>query len=980
MQQEGSSIKRIAYCTSCFLMRLVLLFIELEMGHTSLGQQTYFRYYTTDDGLPSNTIPAGPKERPVFQDKDGFIWLATFGGISIYDGHQFKNYSTENGGLSDDIVFAFFERRRDEIWVIESSCTDVFVNRKRVKSIPIKGYQLSNYLLTSDDRVLASRDGKIFEIRDNNPKPVAPAPGDVGRMYQVGDFFMIQGLNPDSVFLVDKSFQKIVSKIQGQVFQDRYQRFWYFNSKFYLLDTQGLKKGIFNLSHASAPMNEVKPGAQRIIDFLNDADGYYWFIVAGKKGVRRVDGEGSLKQFDINATCLMEDADGNIWMPDNAGFNKFYNKYNDFYSEKDGLPSDFVTGIAEDERFGTAWAVHKKGISCIRQNRIYNFSNPDTDDFSWGSVKVQNDSLWVYNDKLYLYKIFYEPEPHIRFLKKWAPADAPLDFISCLRVDQDGALMINLEHFGLFRTTMGGKIQKIHDSGLITFYIDGDELWTGGVENGLAVWKIIRGKDSLHLKLIRRYQHLPDDHIRDIVKDTAGNFWIGTLYKGILKFERREDGSFIIHNYFSKHGLSNPWVVKLSINSRGEIFAGTMGGIYQVHQMKDSVYIENMTARYGGISATWDYVQNAKNNFWLATPAGVVHVRNDLFRTAPPPKVFFTQLLKNNHSDSLVFNNAPEKFTYSENNLAFDFSATSFRNEDRVLYSYRLIKSKDSSEWSTPQNIHSLSLVSLAPGSYTLNVKAVTAENVWSQVPSKYSFIIAPPYWSTWWFRALAVSVIAVAITLFYKFRLNQLRKIMALRLKISRDLHDEIGSTLSGIGLISEMAKHQLNNEKTAEVKNSLDKININSDEMLEKMSDIVWTINPQNDSFEKVISRLRAYAKNTTDSLGIRLHFSLGEDIGRYNLDMRRRNNVYLICKEAINNAIKYSECHNLSFALQQEDHHFNISIVDDGKGFDTWKDFDGNGLKNMRSRAQEIKAILNLNSEKGKGTSIFLTLKIT
>ena len=95
---------------------------------------------------------------------------------------------------------------------------------------------------------------------------------------------------------------------------------------------------------------------------------------------------------------------------------------------------------------------------------------------------------------------------------------------------------------------------------------------------------------------------------------------------------------------------------------------------------------------------------------------------------------------------------------------------------------------------------------------------------------------------------------------------------------------------------------------------------------------------------------------------------------------MDMQKRNNIYLICKEAINNAIKYSECRNLSFGLKQNDHHINIDIVDDGKGFNALTDFDGNGLKNMKSRAQEIKADLNVNSEKGKGTSINLFLKIT
>jgi len=146
----------------------------------------------------------------------------------------------------------------------------------------------------------------------------------------------------------------------------------------------------------------------------------------------------------------------------------------------------------------------------------------------------------------------------------------------------------------------------------------------------------------------------------------------------------------------------------------------------------------------------------------------------------------------------------------------------------------------------------------------------------------------------------------------------------------------------------------------------------------MLEKMSDIVWAINPGNDSFEKMINRLKSYAKNTTDTLGIQLHFKPGNGLERYKLDMQTKSNIYLICKEAINNAVKYSGCDNLSFVLQQEDHRLNIGVIDDGKGFDTLKDFDGNGLKNMMSRAREINADLKLNSEKDRGTSVNLLLK--
>jgi signal transduction histidine kinase len=158
------------------------------------------------------------------------------------------------------------------------------------------------------------------------------------------------------------------------------------------------------------------------------------------------------------------------------------------------------------------------------------------------------------------------------------------------------------------------------------------------------------------------------------------------------------------------------------------------------------------------------------------------------------------------------------------------------------------------------------------------------------------------------------------------------------------------------------------------------LNKINESTREMLGKMSDIVWAINPANDNFDKVIARLKNFAANTAGSLGISLHFKTGEDIQKAYLDMQQRKNIYMVCKEAINNAARYAECQNLFIDFQRQDREINISILDDGMGFDLQQSFEGNGLNNMRARAKEIKAKLEISSEKSKGTTVRLSFKIT
>jgi len=964
-------------CNNRFaLLLFVLLFANVFYA---TAQQKSFRLYTKNDGLISNHIQS------IFQDEDGFIWFANFGGISIYDGHQFINYTAENGGISDNIVFGFFKKSKNETWVIENSVTEVFVNRKRVETISIKGYEsgnLSNYLLTKEGKILVGRGNRIYEIKDAKPQPIAFFAHRFTKIIETGNYFLIES---DSLFIVNKSFDKILGALKGKIFKDHYNRLWILDKEFHLLDTIALQHGIFRLLPAPLQLQQINVKADEINDFLADGDDFYW-LLSEAKGVMRIDKDGNTRVFNFNPENLIsinfiEDAEGNVWIPiPGKGAIKFFNNYIDVYTVDNGLPSNFITSVAEDASNHCFWLASKKGISCIYHDRIFNFPYPVKDEFTWASVRVQKDSLWLAFNGIFLYKIFYIPQPHLQLLKHWRLGNGNDDMITGVLRDTKGALLMNIEHHGLYRETNDGKLQKILPEGLGPFLINRDELWTGSKGDGVARWKMIYENTSLHLQLLQRYQHLPDDNIFELVKDSAGNFWMGTLKKGILKFENQKNDSFIIRNYFAKEGLINGWVMRILMGSKKKVYVGTLGGLFELHESGDSTYFENLSRKYGLTAEIYDVIEPDAGNFWIATDAGVLRLRRNQYHKAPPPKVFFSGMISNNQPDSSVFFPASAKtFSYKENNLAFQFSATSFQNEDQVLYSYKLDKGQDSSQWSAPQKIHTVSLLSLSPGSYTLKVKALTQDNVLSEVPARYSFNIKAPFWSTWWFRTLIVLFVAALVAGFYKFRLNQLRKVMAVRTKISRDLHDEIGSTLSGIGLMSEMVKGQMEDENYKAVKNSVNKISTSSEEILGKMSDIVWAINPQNDTFEKMIRRLQTYATSIAAPLGIHLYFESEKELQQMNLGMQERNNIYLICKEAINNAIKYSECHHLNFALRNYDQLLQIDIKDDGKGFDIQQIFDGNGLKNMQSRADEIKAALSIASEKNKGTSIKLQFKI-
>jgi len=205
-------------------------------------------------------------------------------------------------------------------------------------------------------------------------------------------------------------------------------------------------------------------------------------------------------------------------------------------------------------------------------------------------------------------------------------------------------------------------------------------------------------------------------------------------------------------------------------------------------------------------------------------------------------------------------------------------------------------------------------------------------------------------------------------------YRTSQQLKLQTLRNKIASDLHDDIGSTLSSISIFSQMAQ-----QESKEVIPLLETIGENSRKMLDAMADIVWTINPENDQFEKIILRMRSFAYELLGAKKIDFEFLADEEVTKMKLSMDVRKNLYLIFKEAINNMVKYSGADKALFNIKGEKNNLIMLIHDNGKGFDTRQSTTGNGLKNMKKRAEEIGAQFMIDSKPGAGTTIELKIAV-
>jgi hypothetical protein len=301
--------------------------------------------------------------------------------------------------------------------------------------------------------------------------------------------------------------------------------------------------------------------------------------------------------------------------------------------------------------------------------------------------------------------------------------------------------------------------------------------------------------------------------------------------------------------------------------------------------------------------------------------------------------------------------------SYQQNFFTIRFASINYINPERISYYYKL--ENVDKEWFHAGPEHSAQYTNLAGGKYLFQVKCENNDGKFSRHIRSVFIIIDPPFWQTIWFYFSVTACLIGGLYLLYRYRINQLRQLQAVRNKISRDLHDDLGATLSSISVLSDVIKKNVQFEPGDENYSLLTKINSYSREMVDRMRDIVWAVNPSNDNMEMVIQRLRNYAAETCTPKEIQVNFDVGHEVGKMSITMNSRKSIFLICKEAIHNAAKHSGCDTINILIRYTSPELIIEITDNGRGFSKEPHMSGNGLINMSERAKEIRANLTIQS---------------
>ncbi len=317
-------------------------------------------------------------------------------------------------------------------------------------------------------------------------------------------------------------------------------------------------------------------------------------------------------------------------------------------------------------------------------------------------------------------------------------------------------------------------------------------------------------------------------------------------------------------------------------------------------------------------------------------------------------------------------------FNHSENSINIAFTSFLYTDPDHINFRYRL-KGADT-KWQYTEDLRNANYAQLPPGDYTFYVQSGNKNGVWNKNLASFSFLIQPPYWETWWFRLLVILLIASGLYNLYRYKIKHILAIESIRESIASDFHDDLGSTLSSISIFSEVAVKKADTDLTA-TKNMIGDIGTRARAMINSMNDMVWTIKPENDNLYRLMQRMEEFSYPIAEAKEIELVFLMDKSIYDIKTDMVKRKNLFLVFKEAFNNAVKYSNAGNIEVAFKlKQKKILMMQITDNGCGFDHEKIKPGNGLKNMEKRAAEIKGKLQVESAVGSGTSVNIVCKIT
>jgi ligand-binding sensor domain-containing protein/two-component sensor histidine kinase len=496
--------------------------------------------------------------------------------------------------------------------------------------------------------------------------------------------------------------------------------------------------------------------------------------------------------------------------------------------------------------------------------------------------------------------------------------------------NKDGSIWVATDKNGLYRISRDGRIIKnlttettpaLSNNHLLALYTDADSmLWIGTFGGGLNRYDARTNT----IRIIDQKEGLADDNVTGILSDEQGNIWAST-YNGLSCF-RQQEGT--IQNFYEEDGLSNNEFNYTSFykDGKGRLWFGGMNGVQYFN------------------------------------PAEILEQR-------PNPPMSFTGFSRyNNILDSLevrvLGDKTPEPIIISPYDSYFQltWALPNYFKPERNRY-YVWLEGLEN-DWSYIGTIPTVRYHKLPAGDYILHVKGADSKGNWSESELAMPIHVRQIFFRTWWFISGFILLIGAMVYGFARYRLQRLLEMERMRTRIAGDLHDEVGSMLSGLAMQAEIM--ELDQQKSDPAR--LHRISEISRMTLSKMRDVVWSIDSRRDQVKDLLDRMRENAEEMLTPKDIIFKFELGELPLEKKLPVDVRQHLFLFYKEAINNIAKHSNAFHVTIRFGQFGEQFELSILDNGTSVTTTIPSSGFGLQNLEMRAKKLGATFLLSTKDG------------
>lgn len=939
-------------------------------------------------GLPGTVVTAA------VQTRDGYLWVGTPAGVGRFDGVRFTNfYAADTPGLPSDLIHCFHEDRSGSLWIGTDKGLCQVLNGRFKRS----GLENLSVRALAEDGL-----GNLW----------AGTWGAGIHAYRGGrwETFVSEGLPPDlrvRALLVDSRGQIWIAPERGR-------------GLFHVENGHASKKfdgaeGIGEVQTiCEAPQGTLWFGTKRTGLFCMQDDRMTRYPVAGGTGnlsvneIRRTSSGGlwlaagtlfrsasaeqprfepidDLPNENVQAVC--EDREGGLWLcAGSEGLTRMRELPYRLLSTRQGLPTDNVKNVTEDPS-GNLWLttqgsgiVHvDAGGKVIRQRKEGGLPESDPavvyaarDGSVWAGTGshlwVRRGSGWQQESELRFVRGLFEDRQGVmwvgtefdglhrfengKFLEMKTPAGESIPFATCFAEASDGALVVGTWKSGLWRvsadrTTAQKWASPLPVNEVRAVHVDREGLvWVGLSNRGLVVWQNDRWLIAPGLVKVL------GSSVSAILEEDSGRIWLGTL-AGVL--------------WARKDELLSWMRTPVSVPPLHTVPVGDDIGIIPVWS--------------GAQPVGW---RVTAGRLLFATRRGVLAIDSQgVVPNAVPPPVHIARILVDRHA---VESDEPVQLPPGTRSLAIDYTAPSFVQADRMLFRYKL--EGHDPDWIDAASRRSAYFGSLPPGSYVFRVAAGNSDGVWSETDANVAIVQLPYFYQTTWFSWLLAGMAGAAIWIVYwwsnrrlRLKLERLERERAMeneRRRIAQDLHDDLGASLTEIGLFADATRRSAPPAEQA----GLDHLAQRVRALASSLDAIVWAVNPANDSLDQLVVYVGELFQELFRSSGIRARMDVSPTIPRLPLSAEERSDLFLTTKEAMNNTLRHSGASEAWLGIRMISGELRITLRDNGRGFDpdAAKSNGGNGLSNMRARVARTGGTIEFRTSPGDGTEISIAVSFS